>query len=402
MQIFSILTYGKSRMAYRTIGNFKSKKSSKSDRLMLGGVVLQFDKAEIEVLRLCAWCKDLPVYGCKNIPKDIIDTLLFFRYIRLSRNKTGYRCTPTGFELLRTAEMEYTQDKSYRSDSDALARRYQTAEIASFFWRYGADVFSTRPPAEDQTGIFLPSFALRRNQHANILGGTKLTGFFYSKTTAFIPYYIAADNNGIYPDVEQRTFRAETLLCKRDPHIIYTGRGDIQEIIYAVSYRKDKPKKSTTVYYKDAIDKFNCPVSLIPLTSDGMRQLRILEVSDHRYRLAKNILGKGYLPPVDSYTDGRTETENIIIGIDCNIARIESAVRSGKAAKVFVLPFQAEAVQKITAGSKVQCFVLNLKDTEDFLGIGHELPEIDRKPFQTEKGKYIYAPPIGKVKKVGR
>lgn len=189
-----------------------------------------FTQAEIEVLALCAWCKDLPVNGCRNIPAEILDTLLFLRCIRQSRNGIGYRCTPEGFEILRQAEIEYTQDKSYRSNSDVLLRRLQTAEITSFFWRYGADVFCDHPPAEKQTDIFLPSFALRRKQHANILGGTKLAGFYYSKDIAFIPYYITRENNGIYPDVEQRTFRAETLLCGRHPHIIYTGNGNLQDI----------------------------------------------------------------------------------------------------------------------------------------------------------------------------
>lgn len=158
---------------------------------------MKFDTAEIEVLALCAWCRDLPVHGCRNIPAEIINDLLELRLIRQSKNKTGYRCTPEAYELLHRAEMEFTQDKCYRTNADALTRRMQMAEITSFFWRYGADVFLDSPPAEMENNVFLPSFALRRDKHANILGGTKLTGFYYGKDTVFIPYFITEDSNGV-------------------------------------------------------------------------------------------------------------------------------------------------------------------------------------------------------------
>ena len=358
-----------------------------------------FIQAEIEVLALCAWCKDLPACGCRNIPPQVIDVLMDYSLIKQTRNQLAYRVSPVGYELLSRNGFDYTDENLYRSVSATLARRLQTAEITSFFWCYGADVFLDSPPAETKNNVFLPSFALRRQKHANILGGTKLTGFYYAKDTVFIPYYIAENNNGIYPEVEQRTFRSETLLCGRRPHIIYTGKGDLQEIIKVVSHKKERSRKSTTVYYKDAMDKFACPVALVPLTEDGMRQLRILSVPDYRQRLVKNILGNDYLPPTSTQSDGRNKTENIIIGIDCNILRFENAVKSKKPTKIFVLPFQAETVQRMVHGTKAKCYVINLQETEEFLGLPNSLPEINDKPFQTGKGEYIHVPPLGKGKK---
>lgn len=361
-----------------------------------------FTQAEIEVLALCAWCKDLPTYGSRNIPPGVIDVLMDYSLIKQTRNGLAYRVSPDGYNLLSKNGFNYSAENLYRSAGSTFARRLQTAEITSFFWRYGADVFISDPPAEKETDIFLPSFALRRQKHANILGGTKLTGFYYGKDTVFIPYFISEENNGVYPEVEQRTFRAEMLSCGKRPHIIYTGKGDLQEIIKTVSLEKERSKKSTTVYFKDAMDKFACPVALIPLTGDGMRQLRILSVPDYRQRLVKNILGDDYLPPASIQSDGRSKTENFIIGIDCNILRFENAVKSKKPTKIFVLPFQAEAVQRIVSGTKVQCFVLNLEETEDFFGLPAVLPEINNKPFQTGEGEYINVPPLGKSKKSGR
>lgn len=369
---------------------------------MLGGVDLLFDEAEIEVLSLCAWCKDLPIRNSRNIPAEILEVLQFLGLIRHSRNGLGYRCTPKGYEVLGMAGKEYVQDKSYRSDCDVLERRYQTAEITSFFWRYGADVFCNNAPGSISNNIFLPSFALRRQKHANILGGTKLMGFYYSKEITFIPYYITADNNGIYTDVEQRTFMAETLRCGKTTHIIYTGEGDLVDIINFVECQKERSRKVTTDYYIDALYKFDCPKSIIPLTDDGMRQLRILEIQNYREVIAKNILGKRYSSPINEHSDGRSQTEEIIVGIDCNIARIKEATKSKVKTSIFVLPFQAEAIQRIVKDSNSQCYVLNLEETEEYLSIPHELPDINREPFQTEKGDYIYVPTTWNNKKVRR
>lgn len=370
-----------------------------SNGLTLGGVVLILSNAEIEVLALCAWCKDLPIEQSKNIPAEIIDMLLYFGFIRPSRNKLGYRCTPEGFKLLYKAEINYEPDKTYRSDSDVLERRMQTAKITSFFWRYGANVFIDTPAAEMVENVFLPSFALRRQKHANILGGTKLTGFYYGRDVVFIPYFITKESTGLYPDVEQRTFRAETLLRGRKPYVIYTGDGELSDIIDNVFYCKEKSNKTTTDYYSDAIDKFNCQVALVPLDNNGMKLLRILEISDYRQRLAKNILGKNYISSSSKLYDGKSKLGNLIIGIDCNIKRFGEAITDKELTNIMILPFQAEALSKLFAGKNVIFHTLNITTVENLLGIPNELPLINNLPYQNGKGENIYVPFIRKGKK---
>lgn len=362
---------------------------------------MNFSKAEIEVLALCALCKDLPVNGCRNIPQEILSVLKFLGLIRPSRSRKGYRITPQGAELLTLAEMDYIQDKSYVSDTDKIARRMQTAEITSFFWRYGADVFREAQPAEKSQKVFLPSFTLRRQPVANILGGSRLTGFYYTPETVFIPYFITKENKGFYPNVEQRTFYAETLSLKRKPHVIYTGDGNLEDIIVAMKTHNPKPKKNTSVYFDDGIENIVCPVSILPLDENGMRQLRIMEVPNYKQRIVKTILEKNYLPPQMIEYDGRDKAEHYAIGIDCNIKRFEGFIRNKIPTRLFVLPFQAETVQKIVEGSKISCYVLDTADTEKALGISEQLPTVDNTPYKTEKGKYLNVPLIGKIKSSG-
>lgn len=76
-----------------------------------------FSKAEIDILRLCTWCKDLPVTGCRNIPADTLDWLLALSLIRLTRQKSSYRITPIGLELLQKA--------GYRMEADANLPRIE-------------------------------------------------------------------------------------------------------------------------------------------------------------------------------------------------------------------------------------------------------------------------------------
>ena len=283
-----------------------------------------------------------------------------------------------------------------------MLRRYQLAEIMAFFWRYGIDVFAEAPPAEKETNTFLPAFALRRAHNANFFGNAKLTGFYYTQDFVFIPYYISKDSGGIYPEIEQRHFRADMLLQGRTPHILYTGEGNLKKLIETISYKKERSNKVTTTYYKDAMGLFHCPVAIVPMDEDGMRQLRILSVPDYRQRLMKNLLGDNYLPPTSPMFDGRTKSENFIIGFDCNILRFENALRSKKPTNIFVLPSQHKYAQERVEGTNAKCFVIKFEDAEKYFGLPNELPSIDRTPFQTGKGSYVDVPLLGKNKKTGR
>ena len=62
-----------------------------------------FTRAEIDVLRLAAWCKDLPAAGIDILPGETIRLLLALGLLRQSRCGLSYRPTPAGYSLLREA-----------------------------------------------------------------------------------------------------------------------------------------------------------------------------------------------------------------------------------------------------------------------------------------------------------
>jgi len=107
-----------------------------------------FTRAEMEILRLCAWCKELPTRKSENLPAETIDELVWCGLLRVSRNKSSHRLTPCGYETLQKAGFEHSMDNAYRTEEHIVSRRHQGAEIALFFNRFGADVFVDAPRAE--------------------------------------------------------------------------------------------------------------------------------------------------------------------------------------------------------------------------------------------------------------
>lgn len=363
-----------------------------------------FTQAEIDILRLSAWCKDLPK-STENIPADTVALLCNLGLLRTSRCGLSYRTAPEGYKVLHKSGFDYAPDKQYRGRGSVLTRRLETAEITSFFWRCGADVFRYIPDTEKNELTFLPSFALRRKTYANVLGGTRLAGFLYSGDIAFIPYYITPESEGVYANVERRTFHAETLLCGRDPFVLYTGADTLEHVIEAVTAKRYKKEKSTTDDYLTALEKFGCPATLMPLNESGIRQLRILSVPSYKEKLICQILGNDYLPPDAAWYDGRSKAneERFLIGIDCNITRFINAItQADTRLHIVLLSSQAFAVQNYLRGENAFLHPMQEETTEQILGIPHELPPMNNSPFQTEKGEYLYGTPIGEDKKTGR
>ena len=417
MLVFFIFPYKKGVLFFRQ-NKHRSKRSCdrdtdnflfffcrKTSRITSGGVVLIFTSAEIDVLRLAAWCKDLPTGRAEIFPREIVELLYAMGLLRQSRCGLSYRATPKGYEVLQKGGFDYRPDKQYRGKGAILDRRLETAEITGFFWRYGADIFLSAPYAEKKGLAFLPSFALRRKTYANVLGGTRLAGFLYSEYKTFIPYYITQNNTGIYANVELRTFRAESLLCGRSPVVLYTGAGTLEQLIRTVTAERCKKAHSTTDSYLAALDKFVCEAALVPMDETGMRQLRILSVPEYKEKLLRQILGKDFLPPVLKQSDGRRRKANdhFLIGIDCNIARFREAIaQTDSKPHIIVLTTQAPALQTYLTGQNVVLHPIEVKAAEAILGIPHELPALNLSPFRTGKGEYLYGAPFRETKAPGR
>lgn len=367
---------------------------------MLGGAVVIFTVSEIDALRLAAWCKDIPLKS--GLASETVYTLQQLGYLRQSRCGQSYRVTPLGYKLLQQAGYDYEPDRQYRGQGSVLTRRLQIAELTLFFYHLGANVFIRYGPPPDDTLSFLPSFALRRKAASNVLGGSRLAGFLYADSMTYVPYYIADDNDGLYPMAEERTFRAPLLCGQKQPAVLYTGKATLEELMKAAARTRVRKAKSTTSTFMQAANQFTCPVCFVPLSELGMRQLRILCQPKYRERLIQALLGKQYEPVVTPQSDARHPETNTryLIGIDCDFTRFERAVQDGET-HIILLENQLDAVQRYLRGKNAVLHPLDVEAVEQVLDLPHALPDPDLSPFRTPEGGYLHVPPIKADGKAG-
>ncbi len=354
-----------------------------------------FTKGEIEILGLCALCKDLPVETSGILEQEAIDVLLFYGLLRKSRSGLSVRVSDKGYDYLQSLGFDFQRDKTYLGKSKALYRRLETATITTFFLKSGADVFKKEIVKEDMNNVFIPSFTFRRKSFSNPLGGTTLTGFYYLRDTMFVPYFVSEDNNGIYTDVEKRIFSSKHICGEHKPIVLFTGDGDLLKVISVTHKQPTKKEKVNTDSYYEAITKFRTPVAFISLDANGFDVINIMSVKDYRQKLAKLFLGKDYAAPDFVYSDGiRINTkENLVIGFDCNLERMKKVLRhSNKTTHIVLLPFQQDIVLNTLRGENAKLHTVEARDIERMLGITKREFSISNEPYKNKDGKYIYVP----------
>lgn len=322
--------------------------------------VLFFSTAEMDLLRLAAWCKDLPS-KTPLLPEQPLQTLLKLGLLRHSKSLLSCRVTPPGQKVLQEAGFIYPQDKQYRGKGAILTRRLQLAELCLFFYRCGGDVFLTSP--SDNAAGFLPAFALRRRAAANILGGSRLGGFYYSRSITFISYVISSENAGVYPNVEERTFTADRLLAGRRPVVLYTGSS-----VYQIWRDSQTAKGKNTRSFLEAARYYSCPVCCVPLSDQGIRQFRIISHPDYETLEKRMQLPKDYR-----------------LAIGCSLMEIARPA----ARHWVILSSQLEDLSACLAGKQVILHPVEPDNIEQLLGIRHTPATM---PFQTKGGGYIHVP----------
>lgn len=350
--------------------------------------------ADLECLKLAAWCKDLPQNLTQYIHADTSTQLILTEYLRKSKCGLSYRMTNKGYDVLEKAGVLYERDKQYLGKGKTLTRRLENAEIVLFLYTLGADVFIENPTQIKPELCFMPSFSIRRAKASNILGGTRMTGFLYAKQNVFIPYYMSDGNGGLYPGVEQMTFSTESLSNKKTPVIVYTGKAELSELVHAVYHADNKKFRTKAMTFKKAIDEFTCPVCFIPLSKNGARQLRILCQPDYRTKLAKILLSKdGYAKSEFTWCDAVNQkySEPFIVGFDFNLKGFDKALSMAKGKKVHIalLDFQLETAKEYLKNKNAALYAVKTKQVEAALSLPEKLHVSDITPYQTKKGEFI-------------
>ena len=313
---------------------------------------------EILILRLCAWCKDLPLES-PFLPEYEVSALFLAGLLRTSKNHKSIRVTEAGNRLLSGIGFNYEQDAQFRGASPLINKRLNTSNLMLFFFGGKTDVFCSSVPDRNSPLSFLPSFALRREKNKNPLGTARFNGMLYTKNTARAVYYITEENDGLYPEAERNTFTMNILTGGRKSAAAFTGDKSLEKII---EYSARKTTNSRALPVLSAVRRLDCPVTFFPLSQAGARQMRIISVRDHRRIIAESILKAKYKPPEKNYYDA---AEKILIGIDMDIPRMETAAEYG--VHIFLLDWQVNAVKEVLRGKKAVLHPLSTETAEEML-----------------------------------
>jgi hypothetical protein len=389
------------------------------------------NRGEIDVLKLAGWCKDLPqqrpVQQAQYMYGETLAQMVCGGYLRESKCGLSWRLTQKGYEILDRAGISYRKDRQYLGKGAALTRRLELAGLMLFLYCMGADVFTESPPqqrhggnagdsdsspalpqqrqtehhpcsdipagpSQQRPGIsFLPSFALRRAKGSNILGGTRLAGFLYAPQTTFVPYHIS-EHAGIYPHIERMAFSADYLSGRKPPIVLYTGSGDLPGLLRTLTAAAEVKFKTGAVNCHDAMPMFACPVCLVPLSVEGMRQLRILCLPNWRQRFAGAFLTRdGYADSEYTCFDGVNKKlgEPFLAGADMDLGGFSRAIELVGKQKlhIAVLDFQFETAREYLESKRLHAalYAVNLAAVETALGIP-ALPGPDFSPYITKEG----------------
>lgn len=339
--------------------------------------------AEMDLLRLCGWCKDLPAYSqyleCSDFKALLLTGLIFN-----SRNGQSVRLTNEGRNLLETVGYVYEKDNTVRSVGSRLTKRLETSELMLFLFQGKTDVFCSSVPDRNSPLSFLPAFALRREKNKNPLGTARFNGMLYTKNTATALYYISDRNDGLYPETERNTFSMNILTGGRKSAAAFTGAGELGELL---AFAQRKTTNSRALPYFDAVRRLDCSVSFFPLSENGARQMRIMSVKEHRRIIAQNILKKKYTPPEHRWYDAGGK---ILVGIDLDFPRMETAAEYG--VHIFLLDWQVDAAKEILRGKKAVLHPIKTGEAEELLGLSPELHTKETKPYATKEGELLSAP----------
>ena len=230
---------------------------------------------EILILRLCAWCKDLPLES-PFLPEYEVSALFLAGLLRTSKNHKSIRVTEAGNRLLSGIGFNYEQDAQFRGTSPLINKRLNTSNLMLFFFGGKTDVFCSSVPDRNSPLSFLPSFALRREKNKNPLGTARFNGMLYTKNTARAVYYITEENDGLYPEAERNTFTMNILTGGRKSAAAFTGDKSLEKII---EYSSRKTTNSRALPVLNAVRRLDCPVTFFPLSQAGARQMRIISAA---------------------------------------------------------------------------------------------------------------------------
>lgn len=362
-----------------------------------------FDLADIELIRLVGWFKNLPTEAGKAFSSQVlnsvgIDALQSLGYLSITPNNDFYRLKPQGRALLNSLGFNYPQDSKYVSVDKTLARRKEAAEIMLTFYRSGCNIFSDVISALNTPNNYLSAMAIRRNEDtpSNIFGGARFAGIGRNMNNTYLCYY--ADSGQIYHTNERRFFMNAISAIQCNPATLYFGKS-YSSIATLISKKPTEPKKqkNNSITFYEAYRKSTMPIHLIECSDTGATQLLLMGQENYRVRMAELVLGEQYTPPHEGVTTSDASFKDsklpVVIGIDMDIKHICTVYRQAKEngfdwVAIIAFKEQLPTLASLCSSIKPELFGIDRLDILAAMDLKLYEPKIS--PYTTPKGEYIH------------
>ena len=374
-----------------------------------------FDRRDYEILRLCGLCRYLPTgfdrkFAAPYFAADAFVSLREHGLIKQQSDGTSWKLTYDGRVILAEMGHTYAEDKRLDLKRPAYRRRLRNALWNVMLFLAGIDVFceNAKSLAGMDTGC-LSSLMLRTDDNQRMLAGTRFLGVLRMHEAAYVPYFLESEADWIVPGYERETFSAEisTLREVRDTRLILAGN-NLEELWKSIHpAHPSEPLPRGMRRFDRALEELGCDFSLVPISRNGVTQLRVVKLCRYRERLAEALGCSLQVPHQLAECDGIADGVPHIIAIDFNVKRIVRTLRQvatyDKAAipKICCLPFQRSTMFKLLRRYGAQKAVVMAVDMQSICDV---FPEIEQEPpkqtpYMNKEGEYVSAN-MGKTAKM--
>lgn len=363
--------------------------------------------SDMELLRLAAWCKNLPSDMAGSFHTRVLDPASIWLLDQaglamVTKNGRSIRLREKGWRFLQHLGVGYHKDNSYRS---GYGRRIEGARILLTFWRAGYEVFaSTLGDLEGQRAFAL-SMAARRDaaRGGDIWGGAGFWGLGRIRDTIAACYHVTGhENTALSYRSEKAMLDKAAAILRTSGAMIFAGSG-YEKLARAIGNTTPAGTsgKSGRRTFAEIYRNAATPVYLLECSDTGALQLRIMAQEDYRKRLADVVLQYYSPPPVGvTAADGllwMRDEESLpwLLAVDMDVCRIDrtyrQAVGAGYKGIVLVcLPPQEKPLHMIYGDKRMKFVVITREDLLGAFGT-LRLHEPPLGPYLDEKGGMIDA-----------
>lgn len=295
----------------------------------------------ITPLKLLGWCRNIDDLCVQRFSGSIfrppvMQTLVGRKLVKPYHPVYGWRLTRDGYRVLAAQGFPATPDPH----TQRPGRRFEYAALTVTMYAAGINPFLTGIEALRAADGYLPASTLRAQASQRVLGSNQLAGLLRLQQTLYAAHFVLPDTDRLV--TPQREFDCLDAMilgaaCS-EGRLLFCG--DSYQKIYAALHsqadEETRSRRSRRAAYSTFFSMAACPCCLLPCSRIGVLQLRMMQTSKYRRRLAALLTGDPKQPdivnlPDCDFIDPTTQTPVHLV-VDMEVHSIERAAYQARRA----------------------------------------------------------------------